>query len=61
MVERKENLCKKECLIEGRVDLVDTFGGIYVNSRALQPIVRKGDYIIVYRLQEKDFRDVSKK
>lgn len=53
MMEGKEDLCEKERLIKGRVDFVDTFGGIYVNGRSLHPIVRTGDYIIVYRLREK--------
>jgi len=61
LVEGKEDLCEKECLIKGRIDLVDAFGAIYVNSRALQPIVRRGDYIIVYRSREKNSPNVSKK
>ena len=45
--------CKKECLIKGKIDFIDKSGAIYVNGRALQPIVKKGDYIVIYRLQEK--------
>jgi hypothetical protein len=61
LVERRGNLCKKERLIEGDVSFIDRFGVIYVNGRALQPIVKKGDYIVIYRPQEKNSHGIDKK
>ena len=53
MTAPQKGPCEKEYLIKGKIDFIDKSGAIYVNGRALQPIVKKGDYIIVYRLQEK--------
>lgn len=50
----REDCRKGERLIEGRVNVIEPSGAIYIDGRGLQHRVKIGDNIAVYKRKEKD-------
>jgi len=50
----REDCRKGECLIAGKVNVIEPSGALYIDGRGLQHRVRMGDNIAVYKQKKKD-------